>query len=181
MVTRKQVVRYLVDGKQVVKGTKGATVKRDESRNFYGTLKLANGRSKQVALCEERKASEDLLRLMQTKENEKRATGILHDYEPQAVVDDLLASFLGYLTDKGSSAIHAEMTQYRLRKLFKATKTRALADLDAPRITATLALWRKQGRAVSTTNGYLIAAKSFLVGPSLNANNPKIPSSPFVA
>src|SRR5688500_14730786 len=60
-VWRKKTVRYVLDGRRVSKGTPGS-VKRDElSKRFYGTLRLADGRTKQVPLSEDRDASRKLL------------------------------------------------------------------------------------------------------------------------
>lgn len=75
-VWRNKTVRYVLDGEKVARGTPGATKETVESKRFYGTLRLAEGRTKQVPLCEDRDASRKLLRRFQTDEDRANALGL---------------------------------------------------------------------------------------------------------
>lgn len=59
-VWRKKTVRYVIDGEKVASGTHGAAKETIKSKRFYGTLRLADGRTKQVPLSEDRDASQTL-------------------------------------------------------------------------------------------------------------------------
>jgi len=69
-VWRKQCKRYFVNGKLVTRRTPEAVATTVYSKRFYGTLRFANGKRKQVPLTKNRKTSEALLRRLQV------ATGV---------------------------------------------------------------------------------------------------------
>lgn len=164
-VWRKQSTRYLLNGKRTTKRTKGAVAETILSKRFYGTLKLADGKRKQVPLTEERKTSEALLRRLQTTEDEARANGLLRPYvDRQRPVNELVAEYLGYLRSKGNTPEYVDTVRRRLRNIFNATKTKTVADLDANRIVNVLASWRKRSKkpiSVGTSNHYVTCVKSF--------------------
>lgn len=83
-VWRKQTVRYRLNRKNVPTGTPDAQRVVILSKRLYGTLRLANGKRKQVPLTEDKNTSRTLLRRLQTQEDEKRASGVTrYDEERQ--------------------------------------------------------------------------------------------------
>lgn len=56
-VWRKKTLRYEVNGKQATKATPGAKPRAELSKRWYGTLRLPDGRARQVPLSEDKAAS----------------------------------------------------------------------------------------------------------------------------
>ena len=103
-VWRKQTVKRR-DGKRIVV----------ESKRWYGTLRLAHGKRKQVPLCEDRGNSETLLRRLQCGEDEKRANGAdrYSNYREQPI-GELVDEYRACLVSKGNTRLHVSMTTARL-------------------------------------------------------------------
>jgi integrase len=164
-VWRKQTIRYRLNGRNVPKGTAKAKRERIESKRFYGTLRLASGKRKQVPLTEAKDTSETLLRRLQCDEDTKRANGADRFYDDRKrPVAEFLTEFGSYLQAKGNTALHVSTTLSRCTALLTATKTKTIADFDAGRVLKTLAGWRSRKSkpiSVATSNHYLIAIKSF--------------------
>lgn len=75
-VWRKQSVKWAKNGKRVAKGTPDAKQTKSFSKRFYGTLRTASGKRKQVPLTEDRKSSQTLLNPSQGDEDRNRALGV---------------------------------------------------------------------------------------------------------
>jgi hypothetical protein len=136
-------------------------------RRFYGTLTDAYGKRRQIPLCEDREASQTLLRRLQTEADRKRAAGVSRqDEERQRSLAGLLDEYGTHLRAKADTERHVSETLSRIRSVMAAVKAKTLADVDAGRIAATLSDWRERGRkrkpvSVSTSNAYARALKSF--------------------
>ncbi len=131
-VWRKQTVRYLLDGKSVRKGTTGTVAERELSKRFYGTLRLANGKRKQVSLTEERKTSQTLLRRLQTEADTARANRETRfTLERKRPVNELLAAYETHLRDKGNTSRNVSEAVYRIHRLFTATNPKTLTDIES--------------------------------------------------
>jgi integrase len=159
-VWRKQTIRFVFKGRQVRKGTPGAIRLPEHSKRFYGTLRLANGKRKQVPLSDERGTSRKLLRRLQTEQDERRASGVQHEYATQQPVSELIDAYVDHLRAKANCDAYVDGAKRRIRRLLSATKVSSLSDLDGGRILNMLAIWRRQ-ISVNTSNDYLIAAKAF--------------------
>ena len=154
-VYRKQTTRETADGKR-------ETI---HSKRFYGTLTDANGIRKQVPLCEDRKASQTLLKRLQTQAECERALGIpRHSQERQRPLDALLGEYTAFLRSKSNTLKHVAQTTTHTQRLLTAAKMKSLCDLDASRLSTTLAAWRgrsKRPLSIRTTNYYARAVKGF--------------------
>lgn len=164
-VWRKQSTHWAINSKRVPKGTANASKVCILSKRFYGTLRLATGKRKQVPLTDERKTSLTLLRRLQTEQDEQRANGVDRYYdERKRPLLELLDEYESFLASKGNTPDHVHTQTMRCRKLITTTKTKTSSDLDASRILKTLAVWRTrkvQPLNVQTSNHYLIALKGF--------------------
>ena len=162
-VWRKKTTRYLLDGKQVPAHTKGAKKRLVESRRWYGTIRLQDGKTKQVPLAEDEETSERLLQQLQAEQHERRLNGTTtFDDAVKLTLSEVLDAYLQYLTSKGNSSEYLKTTRQRLDKLFKALKAKTIADLDSTRILKLLSDWRNRkikGISIGTSNHYVVAAK----------------------
>ncbi len=161
-VWRKQSTKWTKNGKRVAKGTKGAKPTKAESKRFYGTLRLANGKRKQQPLNEDKTSSVTLLRRLQGDEDKRRALGVTEqDEQRQRNALDALGDYERYLRNRDVTERYVKFTKQRIEALLHATKTKTLGDIDASRVSATLALWRKRKHGVETSNCYVVAIKGF--------------------
>ena len=182
-VWRKQTVRYTKNGKRCTKSTPGAKAKTEYSKRFYGTLRTADGKRKQVPLCEDRQASETLLRRLQTDEDRQRAVGVdRHASERKRPIHEHVNDYETHLRAKANTERYVTLTMNRLRRLLDATKTKTLSDLEASRITKTLSDWRERKRkpiSVETSNHYSRAIKGFSRWLWTERRTPDDPLSPL--
>ena len=75
-VWRKQTTRYRLNGKTVTKETPRAKRETVQSKKWYGTLRTADGKRKQVPLTKERETSQTLLNRLQTDKSRFLAYGV---------------------------------------------------------------------------------------------------------
>ncbi|QDV19486.1 Tyrosine recombinase XerC [Gimesia panareensis] len=173
-VWKKKTVQYVNgSGKRVQSGTPNAKRKVIESKKFYGTLKKANGKNKQIPLSEDRETSQTLLRSLQTDEDRKRALGITEaDENRERPIKELLKEYEKELKSRGNTAFHVSRTMDCINAILKATKANTLSDLTASSVTNTLSRWRKKGRpqkrnrtsqplSIERSNVYARAIKGF--------------------
>jgi integrase len=164
-VWRKQTTRYRLNGKNVPKTTAGAARHVIESKRFYATVKTIQGKTKQIPLAEDRKASLALLRRLQTEADRQRAVGVdrytIHRERPLL---ELLDAYAAHLRAKENTPDHVKTTTQRCRSLIEATKAKTVGDLDATKIASVLESWRKRTKrplSLASSNHYLVALKSF--------------------
>lgn len=160
-VWKKQTTRYRKDGRNVPKGTAGAEKITLLTKRYYGTLKLASGKSKQVPLTVSEKSSQQLLAKLQADEERKLILGIPEEEElKQKSVDVAVSEYLIYLTNKGNTTAYVKTTQQRLSKILQATNTRRLGEFDSGKVLKTLNEW-KSSISLETCNHYIRAIKGF--------------------
>jgi integrase len=164
-VWRKQTIRWQVKGVSVPPGAPKAKRVVIESKRFYGTLTLANGKRKQQPLTQDRDTSETLLRRLQTEQDSRRANGAdRYCDERLRPIGELLTEYGDYLTSKGNTPLHVATSLSRCRSLIAATKVKTIGDLEGGRILKTLSEWRQRkakSLSIETSNHYLVAVKSF--------------------
>jgi integrase len=164
-VWRKKTVRWTKNGKRASPTTAGAKKVVIPSKRWYGTLKDAFGKRKQTPLCEDRKAAETMLCRLQTEADRKRAVGVSRQSEERdRPLSELLTDYETYLRAKANGDGHIAKTLKCIRAVFSATKAKTLADVEASRISSTLAVWRDRKHRplnITTTNHYARAVKSF--------------------
>lgn len=159
-VWKKQTIRYLKEGKLCQKSVKGAVPDKIESKRWYGTLKMASGKRKQIPLTEDEATSETLLRTLQHAEDKKRALGITETDERQnGNVQDALKAYVSYLEMKGNTGEYVHLCRQRLTRVFKAMKTQTLSDLNAQQALSALKKWKTL--SLGTKNHYIRALKCF--------------------
>jgi integrase len=150
-IWRKQTTKQTLRGRETI-----------YSKRFYGTLRLASGKRKQVPLTETLTASRTLLRRLQTEQDNLRASGVSDaSLERLRDVDEHLDAYATYLRSKGNTERYVALAVYRIRTLLDATKTSTLAELDTERTANTLALLRQRGTSIATSNHYARALKGF--------------------
>lgn len=163
-VWRKKTTQYHLDGKQVPAHTKGAKKRLVESRRWYGTIRLQDGKTKQVPLAEDEETAERLLQQLQQEQHERRLNGTTtFDDAKLLTLAEVLDAYLQYLTSKGNTPEYLKTTRQRLEKLFKGLKAKTIGDLDSTRILKLLSDWRTRkikGISIGTSNHYIVAAKS---------------------
>jgi len=164
-VWRKQTVRYTKNGKRCTKATTGAEAKTELSKRFYGTIKTPTGTTKQIPLCEDKDASEKLLRRLQTEADKDRAIGVdRHTIEQRRPLGDHLNDYEKHLRSVSNTESYVVLKMGRIRRLLNATKTKTLADLDSSRLANTLAEWRRRKKkpiSIQTANHYARSIKGF--------------------
>ena len=197
------VIRYVdSQGKRVSKDTLGAKRFRERSKTFRARYTDADGRIRTCSLYEDREASEAQLAVILQTEREIRA-GIRrrdpfekHRSTPlvcpqcsgdgctdtkgrtRRCGDNHLGDFRAYMNSKDGTGQHVEQTVGRIVRAFEACRFETLDDLDGGRLAAWLSDCRKarKGLSPSTSNGYLIAIKSF--GNWL-VKDRRLPENPF--
>jgi len=126
---------------------------------------MADGRRQQTPLCEDKEASQMLLNRLQVDADRQRALGLDRiTLERQRLLTELVREYETHLKAKANTDDYVIKTVQRINALVHATKAKTLNDLDAGRISATLATWRKRKRralGVVSTNHYTRAIKSF--------------------
>jgi integrase len=164
-VWRKQTIRWRLKGINVPRGTPNAQRNVTLSRRFYGTIRLASGRLKQVPLADGRNDSRAILRRLQAEQDEYRSYGRSASFirERQRPLLELLDEYEAFLAAKGNTSKYVAMQGKRIRKLLTTAKVKTLDDLDAGRILKALATWRTtlKRHGISASNHYLIAIKGF--------------------
>jgi integrase len=82
----------------------------------------------------------------------------LHATKP---LSEHLADYVRYLTSKGNTADHVELTQSRVQACLDGCRFVRVADLQPSAVVGFLAELRKQGKSIATANHYLTAVKGF--------------------
>ena len=166
-VWKKKTVRYLVNGKRCSKGTKGAKPKTEKSKRFYGTLKLSDGKTKQVPLTEDEGTSLAILRRLQSESDHDRVLGITPRHrERQKPISEHVEDYLKLLRSSDNTPCYVAKKEQRLRSLVEETNAKTVEDLQKTRIADVLSCWRKNGRGkkrfgVTSSNHYVKAIKGF--------------------
>lgn len=164
-VWKKQSVKWFVGDTRSERGVKGAKPRTIPSKRFYGTLKTYDGKTKQVPLTEDEDTSATLLERLQRVEDERRSIGFTKiDEHRQKPIQEHVEAFRAFLESKGNTAQHVNLTMARITILLKACSVSGIEDLDAGRITTTLAALRKRKKqplSLSTSNHYATAIKAF--------------------
>lgn len=134
------------------------------SKKWYGTIRTADGKAKQVPLAEDEATSEKLLKKLQSDQHERKANGTTQFDDARVTpLSELLSSYVGYLATKGNTPLYVRTVKQRLEKLFKALRAKTLMDLDSTRILRILSEWRsrkKRSISIETSNHYVTAVKS---------------------
>ena len=163
-IFRKQTTCYVLNGKRVATKTKGAKKRTVESKRWYGRIRTADGKRKQIPLTEDEDTSTKLLVKLQHEQDERRINGTTtFDDAKILTLSKVLDAYVDYLTSKGNSAEYLKTTRQRLEKLFKALRATTIADLDSTRILKLLSDWRsrkKNSISIGTSNHYIVAVKS---------------------
>ena len=173
------IVRYrLPDGKVVPKGTPGARKVRERTDKWYGNYRDADDAWKRVPLCADKEAAKTMLRELHRKAQREAAGDVDHFAEHRkrqlaAHLDD----YTQFLSDKGNVEEHVSRTTAQIKAILDGCGFKRMADLNPSRLVEFLADLRKAGRSISTSDGYLTAAKGFtrwLVRDRRAAENPLI-------
>lgn len=154
-VWRKQTVKFSRHGKRVV----------ILSKRFYGTLRTANGKRKQIPLTLQKETSRTLLRRLQTEADTKWASGVdRYAEERERPVVEHLDDYVDYLAAKENTLSYVTTARQLIVKLIDETKAKTLADLDTGRILRTLATWRQRKHrplGIGGSNHYIRSIKGF--------------------
>ncbi|PQO42291.1 tyrosine-type recombinase/integrase [Blastopirellula marina] len=164
-VWKKQTVVFMYKGKRVDRGMPGAKPEQLLSKRFYGTLKTASGKRKQVPLCENKRAAEEMLQRLQLEEDRQMALGIDHRAgELRKSIEEHITEFGDYMTAKDDTPRYVRQTLSRIRKIVRSLRVDTARDLEAGKVSDLLARWRsreKSPMSKQTTNHYSRAIKAF--------------------
>jgi len=171
-VYRPTIVRYILNGKRVDKGTPGARKVRVKSKTFWGRVPDANGKPKPVSLCDDEEAAEEMLSVLK-KRAKRISRGDADPYEDHRLrpLGEHVEDFQAFLESKGNTAAHVALTVQRITAAFDGCGYKKLSDLNAGRVSAWLADRRKPktdkdgnpipGLGIASSNHHLVAVKSF--------------------
>lgn len=152
-IFRKQTTRPQPNGKRI-------TV---YSKRYYGTIRTADNKRKQVPLTVDRDTSRIMLKRLTRESDEQRANGTpQHVIESRKPLNDLVDAYKRYLTSKNNCQRYVDETIRRINRIAKAIRATVIVDVDAPRVSSTLASWRdasKKPISVTTSNHYARAFK----------------------
>src|SRR5262249_50936560 len=144
-VFKKLVVRYLdAQGRQVRKGTPGATRVQEFSRKYYGRVP---GTTRLVPLAANKIAAELMLANM-IREAEMGKAGIADPYKEhhKRPLAEHLKEFEASLLAKGDKPKQARQVASRAKKVIDGCGFVFITDLSASRVLTFLSGLREQGR-----------------------------------
>lgn len=167
-------VRYVLDGRQVPKGTPGAERVVTESRNYYAHL-VVNGKRTTVAL-----KTDDLGKAWAALERERKrieleAAGLGNDHLRHArrPLKEHIADWIEAVTARDVTAKHVGTLRADVERLAEMGGWRRLPDITPTRVEAVLARLQhepgrgtsavKKGRSAQTRNHYLAHLRQFLL------------------
>jgi integrase len=157
------VVRHLdADGRQVAKGTAGATKVKQRAKKWYGQFTDGDGRRRRVPLCTDKAAARQMLATIEREVQRGRA-GLDDGFagHRKAPIRGHIDGYEEHLRGKGVCDEHRKETLRRLKLVLDHGKVRTLAELRPEVVDRFLALKAEQGVGVSMRNAYLSSCKAF--------------------
>jgi integrase len=144
-VFKKHIVRYKdAGGRQVPKGTPGATRHEEQSSKWYGRVP---GEARPRPLCRNRRAAEVMLGdLIRKAENATVGIGDPYEKHHARPLAGHLDDFEAALLAKGDTAKQAALVAGRARRVLGACGFAFIPDLSASRVLGHLAGLRQAGR-----------------------------------
>jgi integrase len=160
---RPWVVRYLdADGRQVRKGTPGASKVKRRAAKWYGQYVDADGNRRRAPLSTDKVAARQMLAELE-RNAEHRKAGLVDRFAEQrkTPIDTHLADYETHLSNKGVSGKHLSETMRRLRAVLDHCGIRKLADLCPEGVEGFLAALEAEKASARTRNTYLSSARAF--------------------
>ena len=120
--------------------------KRSGSSKFYGQLRTACGKRKQIPLSENKGTSQKLLARLQGEQDNLKALGL--DDRSKRRTEPLKAHISAYqehLTSKGSSPRHIRQVIGEIQRVSNSLKAHRISDLSSDKIQSLLERWRDVG------------------------------------
>lgn len=158
------IIRYIdAQGNRCPKDTPGAKKKKIKSRVWRGKYRDADGVLQDVSLCKNKEAARQLL-ADKDRHAERQAAGMVDPFADhrKKPLKEHIADFRNHLESKGDCADHVKLTESRVRSVIEGCRFQRIPDVSASRISDWLKEQRDGGMGISTSNGYLIAVKSFM-------------------
>ena len=162
-IYKPSVTRYLDNhGKQVPKGTPGASKKSAKSKVWRGRYNDASGKRCDVKLCSNKTAARQMLNEMVTR-SEMEQAGLANQFEEhlKRPLTEHIAAYRRALQAKDNSTKHVNLTLGRLTTAIDACRFHRLSELSASRLADWLKEQRECGMSIRTSNDYLRCCKSF--------------------
>ena len=185
---RPTIIRYVdAAGKQVSKATPGARRIRKKSQTWWGRFRGGEGKVRRVSLSDDRETAETLLadRVKRARREEAGDTDPFEQHRNRPLTKHL-DDFLTHLNAKGDTHGHGKQTISRVSAILAGCGFEKIGDISAAHVSAFLADMRKpkrikvkvktkgkkaptetekvtKGTGLATTNGYLVAIKSFCI------------------
>ena len=135
---------------------------RTRSQKWWGRFTDALGRDKRIPLCTDKRAAQAML-AEAVKRVERQRAGLEDPIEDEILrpIEEHFRDFEAYLRGRDVTERHVTESPVQLRKLAKASRWLAVADITAADVTKFLNALRAKGRGVQTYNHYLKAFKHF--------------------
>ena len=133
-----------------------------KSAKWYGKFRDSAGTLHRVPLCTDKLAAQRMLNEVVIKA-ERRLAGVADEFDEhnQQPLANHLLLFKAAQIAKGNAVRHVKGTVSRISAICDGCKFRRAADITSGAVTKWLASQRKSGMGISTSNGYLVAIKSF--------------------
>lgn len=135
----------------------------EESRCWYVRFRHPEtGKWKEWKAYHDRQASQ-AMEMEILKKLERGEVGLI---DPMTVhrktaMDDHLMAFEAHLEDKGNTQEHIDKTISRCRRIIDEINAKVVADITAEGVDRSLAIFRRAGMSLSTSNGYFRALRTF--------------------
>jgi hypothetical protein len=126
-----------------------------------------NGRRRKAPGCTDKAETERIANRLENEVALRRAglidrkTEAYRDHEARPLADHL-ADFKAALLAKGGTAKHAQMTEYRARRVVELAKAKRITDLSLSKALDALAALRGEGLGQETINHHVRAVKGIL-------------------
>jgi integrase len=132
------------------------------SKKWWGRYREENGVEKRVPLATDKTAAKAMLN-ERVRKAERKAAGLEDPFEKhrKRPLSEHLQDYTKYLTDKGSSSDHVDLTTQRITDVIDECDFELIDHISASRVQAFLGVLRGRGRSIATSNHYLRAIKMF--------------------
>ncbi len=134
-----------------------------KSRKWWGRWRAANGTVKRQPLASDKGAAQAMLHELVQKA-ERTAAGLSDHFDEhkKKPLKTHLEVFRSFMEGKDNNPDHVQLTVTRVRSILDGCRFVFIGDINPTRVVQYLAGLRREGRSITTSNGYLTAMKSFL-------------------
>jgi integrase len=123
-------------------------------------------RRKRTTGCKDRKTAQEVANKIELDANLRKRGHIdskaeRYAKEARRPINEHVADFRAFLTDKGNTAKHVDMTCKHVETIIESCAAESIGDLTGAGVMAAIGDLRDDGKSLRTCNGYLTSAKAF--------------------